>query len=334
MAVQQDPVLSKVKLIAEAWDAVGSFNVGQFPAPWTEWNGKYRDTVREFWEGDHGRLQELATRMYGSSDLYNLSGRGPLASVNLITAHDGFTLHDLVTYNQKLNSANKEESGESHNNSWNCGIEGETDDMIVNEIRERQRRNFIATLMFSQGVPMLLAGDEFGRTQGGNNNPYCQDNEISWIDWELDDRQRSFLKFSKKVVELWNAHPVLQRQTFSAPNGDIHWLTEKATVMTPTDWHRGYAQCVGMLLDGEMVDEFDHRGQPIVGETVLVLINASDGDIEFQLPSVEGSTHWMSELDTFFTKRRPRRHEFENSYDLKTRSLVFLVAKNSRIRRR
>lgn len=239
-----------------------------------------------------------------------------------------------MTYNQKLNSANKEESGESHNNSWNCGIEGETDDMIVNEIRERQRRNFIATLMFSQGVPMLLARDEFGRTQGGNNNPYCQDNEISWIDWELDDRQRSFLKFSKKVVELWNAHPVLQRQTFSAPNGDIHWLTEKATVMTPTDWHRGYAQCVGMLLDGEMVDEFDHRGQPIVGETVLVLINASDGDIEFQLPSVEGSTHWMPELDTFFTKRRPRRHEFENSYDLKTRSLVFLVAKNSRIRRR
>jgi glycogen operon protein len=328
MAVQQDPVLSQVKLIAEAWDAVGSFNVGQFPAPWTEWNGKFRDTVREFWKGDHGRLQEFATRMYGSSDLYNLSGRGPLASVNFITAHDGFTLSDLVTFNVKRNAANNEESGESHNNSWNCGVEGETDDPAIRELRERQRRNFIATLMFSQGVPLLLGGDEFGRTQLGNNNPYCQDNEISWIDWDLDVAQRAFLRFTRRAVELWKNHAVLQRATFSAPDGDIHWLTESATKMTEGDWHRGYAQCVGMLLDGKMVGEFDNRGRAISGSTVLLLINASDVDIAFTLPEV-AATHWSAELDTFYPKRRPRRCELESVYQLKTRSLAFLVAQGS-----
>lgn len=334
MALQQDPVLSKVKLIAEPWDAAGSFNVGQFPAPWTEWNGKYRDTVREFWRGDHDRLRALATRMYGSSDFYNLSGRGPLASINFVTAHDGYTLRDLVTYSLKHNAANLEDSGENHNNSWNCGIEGESNDPAIKELRERQRRNFIATLMFSQGVPMLLAGDEFGRTQGGNNNPYCQDNETSWINWEMNPEQRAFLKFTRSVIELWQAHPVLQRATFSAPDGDIHWLTERATIMTDEDWHRGYAQCVGMLLDGEMVGEFNDRGQSITGETVLVLVNASDVDIDFKLPTVSDATHWVNELDTFYSKRHRRRCELEIAYPLKTRSLAFLVAKGAKRKRR
>jgi len=332
-AVQQDPVLSRIKLIAEPWDAAGSFNLGQFPVPWREWNGRFRDTLREFWKGDSGRMQEFATRFCGSSDFYQQANRSPLASINLITAHDGFTLRDVVTYEHRHNEANLEVSGEEHNRSCNYGQEGESSSPELRQLRDRQRRNLLVSLLFSQGVPMLLAGDETGRTQSGNNNAYCQDNQISWLDWNPDSDQRDFLKFTKKVISLRRGHPVFRRQTFFRhpmtgldDDRDIHWLTPEGTPMQPGDWQAPYARCLGILLDGQMKDELDAQGRPVVGETVLLLINASDGDILFELPELPEIDCWEVELDTFFPKRRPKRVE-ENgiSYRLHDHSVAFLV---------
>jgi isoamylase len=332
-AVQQDPVLSNVKLIAEPWDAVGSYNLGAYPDRWREWNGAFRDTAREFWKGDHGKLRDFGTRISGSSDQFQHNGRSPLASINFITSHDGYTLADLVSYNLKHNEANQEHSGDDHNRSWNCGSEGPSKDPDINRLRSRQRRNFLATLFFSQGVPMLLAGDEFGRTQGGNNNAYCQDNDISWINWDLSDEQKEFLKFVRKLAQLWREHPVFQRRTFfehahgDSANQDIHWLTPAAEPMTASDWEAGYARCVGMLLDGRMVGEFNESGEPVEGSTVLLLINASEHDIPFMLPDVEPRQFWHAELDTYYPKRRPKDCERGSIYRIKTRSLVMLVCK-------
>lgn len=336
-AVQQDPVLSQVKMIAEPWDAVGSYNLGQFPSLWKEWNGQYRDTVREFWRGDHGKLRDYATRICGSSDIFQRGGRSPLASINFVTSHDGFTLRDLVSYNNKHNEANQEDSGDDHNRSWNSGCEGETTSKPINQLRERQRRNFLTTLFFSQGVPMLLAGDEFGRTQGGNNNAYCQDNEISWVDWDLDPEQKSFLKFVRRVVQLWNDNPVFHRKTFFRPSmhgesedRDIHWLTPAAKPMTSADWEAGFARCVGMLLDGRMIEEFDANGDPLESDTVLLLINASEGDIPFTLPSLDEGYYWHSELDTFYPTKRPKDLPPGHVYRLKTRSMSLFVRRRER----
>lgn len=338
-AVQQDPILSQVKMIAEPWDAVGSYDLGQFPGLWKEWNGQYRDTVREFWRGDHGKLRDVATRICGSSDIFQHNGRSPLASINFVTSHDGFTLRDLVSYNQKHNEANLENSGDDHNRSWNSGFEGETTNKDVNQLRERQRRNFLTTLFCSQGVPMLLAGDEFGRTQGGNNNAYCQDNEISWVDWELDPEQKAFQKFVRRAIQLRNENPVFHRQTFFKPSmhgepedRDIHWLTPAAEPMTIADWEAGYARCVGMLLDGRMIEEFDADGEPCEGNTVLLLINASEDDIPFTLPSLDEGMYWQCELDTFYPARRPKGLEPGVSYRLKTRSMAFFARRRERRR--
>ena len=306
-AVQQDPVLSQVKLIAEPWDAVGSYNLGQFPGLWKEWNGQYRDIVREFWRGDHGKLRDFATRICGSSDIFQQSGRSPLASVNFVTSHDGFTLRDLVSYNHKHNEANQENSGDDHNRSWNCGVEGETTNKAINQLRERQRRNYLLTLFFSQGIPMMLGGDEFGRTQGGNNNAYCQDNEISWVDWDLDSDQKAFLKFVRRAIQLWEENP-----------------------MTRADWAADYARCLGMLLDGRMLEEFDADGKPVEGNTVLLLINASEHDIQFTLPPVDEGFYWQSELDTFHPARRPKEMPDGHRYQLKTRSMSLFVRRRER----
>lgn len=337
-AVQQDPVLSQVKMIAEPWDAVGSYNLGQFPGLWREWNGQYRDVVREFWRGDPGRLRDYATRICGSSDIFQPGGRSPLSTINFITSHDGYTLRDLVTYNQKHNEANQEDSGDDHNRSWNCGFEGETEDKEINRLRERQRRNFVATLFFSQGVPMLLAGDEFGRTQHGNNNAYCQDNEISWLDWKFTAEQKAFQKFVRKVVDIWKENPVFHRETFFEPSmhdepeehRDIHWLTPAAEPMTAADWEAGFARCVGMLLDGRMTGETDEMGEPIEAQSVLLLINASEHDIPFMLPPIEDSYYWESELDTYFPSRRRRDFEPGHLYRLKSRSLSLFIKREER----
>ena len=331
-AVQQDPVLSQVKMIAEPWDAVGSYDLGNFPGHWKEWNGQYRDTVREFWRGDHGKLRDFATRICGSSDVFQHNGRSPLASINFVTSHDGFTLKDLVSYNQKHNEANLENSGDDHNRSWNSGLEGETPNKDINHLRDRQRRNFLTTLFFSQGVPMLLAGDEFGRTQGGNNNAYCQDNEISWVDWNLQPERKAFQKFVRRIIQLWSENPVFHRQTFFKPSmhgetedRDIHWLTPAGEPMSSADWEAGFARCVGMLLDGRMIEEFDSSGKPLEGNTVLLLMSASEDDIQFILPPLDEGCYWQCELDTFYPTRRPKSLPPGHSYPLKTRSMSLFV---------
>lgn len=336
-AVQQDPVLSQVKMIAEPWDAIGSYDLGKFPGLWKEWNGQYRDVVREFWRGDHGKLRDFATRICGSSDIFQRGGRSPLASINFVTSHDGFTLHDLVSYNQKHNEDNQENSGDDHNRSWNCGFEGETSNKEINRLRERQRRNFITTLFISQGVPMLLAGDEFGRSQGGNNNAYCQDNEISWVNWDVDPEEKAFEKFVRRAIKLWDENPVFHRHTFFRPSmhgesedRDIHWLTPAAEPMTSADWEAGYARCVGMLLDGRMVEEVDTDGEPLEGDTVLLLINASEEEIPFTLPPLDEGFYWQAELDTFYPARRPKDLPQGHLYRLKTRSMALFIRRQER----
>ena len=267
-------MVSQVKLIAEPWDVgEGGYQVGNFPALWTEWNGKYRDTVRDFWRGEAATLGEFASRITGSSDLYQHSGRRPVASINFVTAHDGFTLHDLVSYNEKHNEANGEDNndGESHNRSWNCGVEGPTDDPEVLALRARQQRNFLATLMLSQGVPMLLHGDELGRSQRGNNNGYCQDTELTWIDWENVDE--GLLEFTKPVTRLRTDHPMFRRRRFFSgrpvrrgrgrPVPDIVWLTPAGEPMTDEDWDAGFAKSLAVYLNGNGIRELDERGEPV-----------------------------------------------------------------------
>jgi len=292
--IHQDPVLSQVILIAEPWDlGEGGYQVGNFPVGWAEWNGKYRDAVRRFWRGDEQTIAELATRFCGSSDLYESSGRRPYASINFVTAHDGFTLEDLVSYNEKHNEANLEDNrdGESHNLSWNCGEEGPTDNPQVIALRERQKRNLMATLLLSQGVPMIRAGDELSHTQGGNNNAYCQDNEISWLNWELSDRHQAFLEFVKSLIRFRHEQPVLHRRRFfhgrpirGADVKDLTWFAPTGKEMTDEDWTSGVVRCLGVCMEGEMPNELDERGERIRGDTLLILFNGNPDRVPFTLP--------------------------------------------------
>ncbi|MCB0914876.1 MAG: glycogen debranching protein GlgX [Actinobacteria bacterium] len=307
--VQQDPIVSQVKLIAEPWDlGEGGYQVGNFPALWTEWNGKFRDTVRDYWRGEYATMGEFASRFTGSSDLYLDDGRSPHASINFVVAHDGFTLRDLVSYNDKHNEANGEENrdGESHNRSWNCGAEGETDVAEVNELRARQQRNFLTTLVLSQGVPMIAHGDELGRTQGGNNNGYCQDNEITWVDWAEADR--SLLEFTRKLIALRRDHPIFRRQKFF--NGqpietedwdavpDITWLKPDGEAMTPDDWQVGYAKTITVVLNGHALDEKDRFGRKLYDASFVILFNASEQDEDCVIPGRRAGTTWEEVLDT------------------------------------
>jgi glycogen operon protein len=306
--IHQDPVLSQVKLIAEPWDVgPGGYQVGNFPIGWAEWNGKYRDSVRRFWRGDGGMVPELASRLSGSSDIYQWSDRQAYASVNFITAHDGFTLRDLVSYERKHNDANGEgnRDGVDENFSRNWGVEGPTDDAVTSGVRERLMRNFLATLAFSQGVPMLSHGDEFGRTQGGNNNAYAQDNETSWVNWDLDDRQASLFAFTRTVFQIRHANPVLRRRTFfggrvlpKSGGKDLTWLRPDGAEMTEQDWHDPERRALGMLIDGDAADEEDDRGRPITGDTMLLLLNAGDAPVRFALPLPNGRGIWVELVDT------------------------------------
>jgi isoamylase len=307
--VQQDPIVSQVKLIAEPWDVgPGGYQVGNFPPQWTEWNGKYRDTVRDFWRGEPSTLAEFASRLTGSADLYEHSGRRPVASINFVTAHDGFTLRDLVSYNEKHNEANGEgnNDGESHNRSWNSGVEGDTDDPAVLALRARQQRNFIATMMLSQGVPMLLHGDELGRTQKGNNNGYAQDNELTWVHWDQTDAP--LVEFTSAVVRLRKEHPIFRRSRFfdgrpvrrgeGEPLPDIVWLNQDGAEMQPEDWDENLARTVGVFFNGQGIRERDARGQVITDVNFLLFFNADAEDAEFTLPPEEYSRAWEIVVDT------------------------------------
>jgi isoamylase len=304
--IQQDPVISQVKLIAEPWDVgEGGYQVGNFPTLWSEWNGKYRDTVREHWHGGEQTLAELAYRLTGSSDLYAHNGRRPLASINFVTAHDGFTLADLVSYDEKHNWANGEgnRDGESHNRSHNHGVEGPTGDARVLARRRRTRRNFLATLMLSQGVPMLLGGDEIGRTQGGNNNAYCQDNEISWFDWEAADGE--LLEYTRRLIALREEHPVLRRRRWFLGRSirgevqDLGWFTPEGREMTDDDWHHGTARALGVYLNGEGIASTDERGQRIADDSFFLLFNAEEEPVTFRLPEREDlPERWQEHLAT------------------------------------
>jgi glycogen operon protein len=307
--VQQDPIVSQVKLIAEPWDVgPGGYQVGNFPPQWTEWNGKYRDTVRDFWRGEPQALGEFASRLTGSADLYEHSGRRPVASINFVTAHDGFTLRDLVSYNEKHNEANGEDNndGESHNRSSNMGVEGPTDDPEVRTRRAQQQRNFIATLLLSQGVPMLLHGDELGRTQGGNNNGYAQDNEITWVDWSSVDHP--LIEFTAALARLRKEHPTFRRSRFfdgrpvKMEEGDnipdVVWLRPDGTLMQPEDWDSGFGRAVGVFLNGQGIRERDRRGETISDDHFLVLFNAGDEPVDFHVPAIQYSPEWDVYVDT------------------------------------
>jgi len=336
--IHQDPILSQVKLIAEPWDVgPGGYQVGYFPILWTEWNGKYRDNVRQFWKGDGGTVSEFSTRLSGSSDLYQHTGRAPHASINFITCHDGFSLEDLVSYNEKHNEANGEENrdGSSNNDSWNCGIEGPTDNPEVIALRERQKRNLLATLMLSQGVPMLLAGDEIGHTQQGNNNTYCQDNELTWLDWDLDDRRKAFLDYSKKVCRLFQEHPVFQRREFfrgRALRGtdikDISFFEPSGGEMSDEDWNRGYVKCLGVRLAGDLIDDVDERGNPISDDTALILLNAHHEPILFALPETGSGQVWELALDTARDDGEAISLPGGDQFELRDRSLAVLFTRS------
>jgi isoamylase len=318
--IQQDPVVSQVKLIAEPWDVgEGGYQVGNFPALWSEWNGKYRDTVRDFWRGRPATLGEFASRLTGSSDLYQADSRHPGASVNFVTSHDGFTLRDLVSYNQKHNEANGEgnRDGTDDNRSWNCGVEGPTDDPAAAALRARQQRNFLATLMLSQGVAMLLHGDELSRTQRGNNNAYCQDSEISWVDWEHDDED--LLDFTRRLITLRREHPVLRRRRWFQGHSirgtvDLGWFKPDGTEMSDEDWNSGPANAVGVFLNGDAITDPDPRGQPVTDDSFLLLFNAQPDAIDWTLPKQWGR-RWEVVLDTADVGRDPASRREGNSCD-------------------
>mgnify|MGYP002713048006 CR=1 FL=1 len=304
--IQQDPVISQVKLIAEPWDVgEGGYQVGNFPPVWSEWNGKYRDCVREFWRGEDQTLGDFAYRLTGSSDLYENTSRLPFASINFITAHDGFTLYDLVAYNEKHNEANGEENrdGSDDNRSWNCGAEGPTDDPDIRELRRRQRRNFLATLLLSQGIPMLSGGDEIGRTQRGNNNAYCQDNELSWYDWEEADEE--LLAFCRRLIAFRHEHPVFHRRRWfhgrvihGAECKDIAWFTLEGEAMSERDWGEGFVKTLGVFLNGEAIPNPNPRGEPVTDDSFYLLFNAHDEALAFTLPGAPWGEHWARVLDT------------------------------------
>ncbi|TVR73942.1 MAG: glycogen debranching enzyme GlgX [Marinilabiliales bacterium] len=336
--LHQDPVLSQVKLIAEPWDiGENGYQVGNFPAGWLEWNGRYRDSMREFWRGENEMLPEFANRITGSSDLYFDDWRRPVASINFITAHDGFTLRDLVSYNNKHNDANKEESkdGEDHNRSWNCGVEGETGDEKIISLRKKQVRNFLATLFLSQGIPMLLAGDEMWRTQKGNNNAYCQDNEISWVDWDQTDGQ--MVKFVSGLIRLRLEHPVFCRTRWfrSEPvNGarvkDIEWFLPEGNTMSLEHWNTSFAKSIGVFLSGEGIISRDPRGNRIVDDSFYLMFNAHDDTVIFRLPTEEYGNSWQKVIDThdcFVSEEGGPEYGSGNEIYLDGRSVVLLMCK-------
>jgi glycogen operon protein len=331
--LRQDPVLSPRLLIAEPWDVGnGGYQVGSFPPGWAEWNDQYRDVMRAYWKGDGGLIGDFARRLTGSHDLFGKNDRGPCASVNYVTAHDGFTLNDLVSYNEKHNEANGEENRDGHDNnlSWNHGAEGPIDDPQINALRERSKRNFIATLLVSQGVPMLTAGDEVGRTQHGNNNAYCQDNEINWHDWYWDDPKWRLLNFTKKLIRLRKEHPIFRRRDFfkgvavgDGGRKDVAWLKPDGQEMTPEEWEKEFARCLGMWLNGEQLPELDERGRQLHDASFLVLFNAHHDQIDFKLPAGHA---WRTEVDTAFETGEPPQDAAPpaGSYALQGRSLVVL----------
>ncbi len=333
--IRQDPVLSTIKLIAEPWDlGEGGYQVGNFPLGWSEWNDKYRDSIRAYWKGDEGLIGELAQRLTGSSDLYERSGRTH-ASINFISAHDGFTLHDLVTYDTKHNEANQEDnsSGTDNNYSWNCGVEGETDDPAINALRARQKRNLLATLLFSQGVPMLQAGDEIGRTQLGNNNAYCQDNAISWLSWELKKQDQDLLEFTQRIISLRNEHPLFRRRYFFQGSPiyggevkDIIWLNPDGSETNDDDWNQASSHCLGVYFAGGKLIETDGRGRRLKDKNLLLLLNAHHEDIAFTLPKFEEHDYWGVLLDTQDAIGTPdvSRYKTGQAYPLGGRSLVLL----------
>ena len=335
--IHQDPILSQVKLIAEPWDlGEGGYQVGKFPVGWAEWNDKYRDALRSYWKGDGGIIGELAYRITGSSDLYARSGRRPYASVNFVTAHDGFTLQDLVSYNSKHNEANGEENrdGSDNNHSWNCGEEGPTDNPEVNRLRVRQKRNLIATLFLSQGVPMLRAGDDIGQSQNGNNNAYCQDNEISWLDWDPAHVDTELSRFVQRMIALRKDHPVFRRRNFfqgrqirGAEIKDIVWLRPDGQEMTDEEWNQEFARSLGITLSGQAVDEVDERGQRIHDDNFLLLINAHHEEIPFVTPAPPSNFGWVAIVDTSCqtTNRADVFYAAGASYPLQARSLALLV---------
>ncbi len=330
--IQQDPVLSEVKLIAEPWDlGPNGYQVGNFPVLWTEWNGKYRDCVRRFWKGTGGTVAELASRLSGSSDLYAHNGRLPHASLNFITAHDGFTLRDLVSYNEKHNEANGEENrdGCNHNDSWNCGAEGPTEDEAIQALRTRQQRNFLATLILSQGVPMLLAGDEFGHTQRGNNNAYCQDSPLAWLDWNLSPEQHALLEFTRELLLLRKSQPVFRRRHFFQGRSifgeeikDIYWVKPDGTDMRDSDWNADHARCLGMCLVGDQILETDERGERITGDSFAILLNALHEPIPFRLGTQQRNLRWLCILDTATPGAPGCSYEHTSVFPLQARSLA------------
>jgi glycogen operon protein len=334
--IHQDPVLSQVKLIAEPWDlGEGGYQVGKFPVGWAEWNDRYRDVVRAYWKGDGGQIGELAYRITGSSDLYARSGRRPYASINFVTAHDGFTLQDLVSYDQKHNEANGEQNrdGADNNLSWNCGVEGPTDDPAVKVLRNQQKRNLMATLLLSQGVPMLLAGDPIGHSQQGNNNAYCQDNEISWMNWNEGAAEQGLLTFVRRVIALRKNHPVFRRRNFfqgraikGAGVKDILWLMPDGREMTDEEWAQESARTVGVFLSGEGLGEQDERAHSITDDNFLLLMNAHHEQVPFFLPTVASGMGWVTLIDTSCqtTNGASTIYDPATSYPLQARSLVLL----------
>lgn len=334
--IHQDPVLSTVKLIAEPWDVgEGGYQIGNFPLLWSEWNGKFRDTMRDFWIGQESNLGEFASRFTGSSDLYESNGRKPSASINFITAHDGFTLNDLVSYNEKHNHANAEDNrdGDEHNRSWNCGAEGETDDPKIRELRERQRRNLLVTLMLSQGVPMLLGGDELGRSQQGNNNAYCQDSKISWLDWSLREENAEFLTFTRDLIAFHNNNAVFQRRHWfqgreihGSGVHDIAWFNPDGVEMTDEQWNEGYIKAIAIFLNGKEIGTVDERGERLESDSFLFLFNAHHEAIKFQMPETLQDCQWQGVIDTFVPHFLPPSQRYQGTDALRrvARSLMVL----------
>jgi glycogen operon protein len=333
-ALHQDPVLSRVKLIAEPWDlGPDGYRVGQFPIDFSEWNDRYRDTVRRFWRGDGFQAPEVGYRLTGSSDFFKPAGRRPMASINYVTCHDGFTLRDLVSYSRKHNQLNGEDNrdGTDDNNSWNCGVEGETDDPMVQALRDRQSRNLLATLMLSVGTPMLTAGDELGRTQAGNNNAYCQDNELSWLDWNLDTRRVRMLEFTRSLVALRNHQPVLQRRNFfqgatleDSRFEDLVWLKPDGTEMASDDWKSPNTHCLGYFLGGDAIGTRDPEGHKLSGDSLLVFLNAQADAVELTLPGPEWGESWELVVNTAreFEQESIQQVKASGTFMLLGRSLV------------
>jgi isoamylase len=337
--IHQDPILCQTKLIAEPWDVgSGGYQVGNFPVLWSEWNGIYRDNVRRFWKGDLGLLPDFSTRLSGSSDLYKDDGRKPYASINFITCHDGFTLEDLVSYNEKHNEANGEnnQDGANDNNSWNCGAEGPTDDPNILALRRQQKRNFMTTLLLSAGVPMVLGGDEICHSQKGNNNAYCQDNELTWLDWNLTDEQRQFFEFVRSIIHIRKTNPVFQRRKFfqgrstdGTDEADISWFQPSGEEMSEEAWNTGYGQCLGVRLPGDLIGDVNERGEPITGDSIVLLVNAHHETVPFTLPARDGGSGWERLIDTVESVNDPIIIPGGKQYDVKGRSMVVLRSRSS-----